>query len=200
MAKELINTKEKLQYLKAAPCTIVYLESTHEKKHKGKLVLGQCEKVQEKNKWGIPADFTITIFEPNVECLTEEQLKIVMFHELLHIGEDYESVTPHDLEDFKYIIDRFGVDWAKKEEAIETIKADYPCKDCISRVAVWEILHNAIKETDKTDYKQIALLKSISYKIQALPSEGDIKDCPEQKKEEIHGNNTDTDPNMPRLQ
>ena len=113
LAKKVIDMEPDLDYLKTAPVTIVYLESSHAKKGKGKLILGQCEKVQEKNKWGIPADFTITIFEPNVAGMTEDQLKILLFHELLHIGRDYESTTPHDLEDFKIIIDRFGVDWAK---------------------------------------------------------------------------------------
>lgn len=115
MAKELIDSEDKLAYLQNAPIKVVYLESTLRKRSKGRMTLGQCEKVQEKNKWGIPADFTITIFEPNVRGMSEEQLRIVMFHELLHIGEDYLSVRPHDLEDFKYIIDRFGVDWADKE-------------------------------------------------------------------------------------
>ena len=116
MAHELIRTEPKLEYLIDAPITIVYLESTLRKKSQGKLTLGQCEKVQEKNKWGIPADFTITIFEPNVRGMSEEQIKILLTHELLHIGEDFNSVRPHDLEDFKYIIDRFGVNWAEKEQ------------------------------------------------------------------------------------
>lgn len=116
MADELIKTEPELEYLIGAPITIVYLESTLRKKSQGKLTLGQCEKVQEKNKWGIPADFTITIFEPNVRGMSEDQLKILMMHELMHIGEDYISIRPHDLEDFKYIIDRFGVNWAEKEQ------------------------------------------------------------------------------------
>lgn len=115
LAKKLIETEEELAYLREPPITIVYLESSHKKRSGGRATLGQCEKVQEKNKWGIPADFTITIFEPNVRGMSEEQLRIVMFHELLHIGDDFISVRPHDLEDFKYIIDRFGVDWADKE-------------------------------------------------------------------------------------
>lgn len=116
MADELIKTEPELEYLIGAPITIVYLESTLRKKSQGKLTLGQCEKVQEKNKWGIPADFTITIFEPNVRGMSEEQLKILMMHELMHIGKDFISVRPHDLEDFKYIVDRFGVNWAEKEQ------------------------------------------------------------------------------------
>ena len=113
MAEELINNEPILKYLIGAPIKIVYLESTLRKKNHGKFTLGQCEKVQEKNKWGIPADFTITIFEPNVRGMSEEQIKILLTHELLHIGEDFNSVRPHDLEDFKYIIDRFGVNWAE---------------------------------------------------------------------------------------
>lgn len=116
LAKELIDEEEELAYLREPPVTIMYLESTHKKKSGGKLVYGQCEKVQEKNKWGIPADFTITIFQPNTEGMREEQLKILLFHELLHIGRDYDSVTPHDLNDFKYIVARYGADWAKVEE------------------------------------------------------------------------------------
>ena len=116
MAHDLIEEEEDLAYLRKAPVTIVYLESTHKKKSGGRKVLGQCEKVQEKNKWGIPADFTITIFQPNVEELTIEQLRIVLFHELLHIGRDFESIEPHDLNDFRYIVNRFGADWAKPKE------------------------------------------------------------------------------------
>lgn len=116
MADELIKTEPELEYLIGAPITIVYLESTLRKKSQGKLTLGQCEKVQEKNKWGIPADFTITIFEPNVRGMSDDQLKILMMHELMHIGKDFISVRPHDLEDFKYIVDRFGVNWAEKEQ------------------------------------------------------------------------------------
>ena len=113
LAQEVIEREPELEFLKRAPITIVYLESSHAKQNKGKWVLGQCEKVQEKNKWGIPADFTITIFEPNTAGMTEEQYKILLFHELLHIGADYKSTAPHDLEDFKVVIDRYGTDWAK---------------------------------------------------------------------------------------
>lgn len=116
LAHDLIEEEEDLAHLRKPPITIIYLESTHKKKSGGRKVLGQCEKVQEKNKWGIPADFTITIFQPNVEDLTVDQLKILLFHELLHIGRDFESVEPHDLQDFSYIVNRFGADWAKPKE------------------------------------------------------------------------------------
>lgn len=117
MAAEIIDEYGALEHLRDADITIIFLSSTHAKKQGDKLVLGQCEKVAEKYKWGIPADFTITIFEPNVVGFTEEQIKILLFHELLHVGYDPENerlfVKPHDLEDFKLIINEFGTDWAK---------------------------------------------------------------------------------------
>ena len=83
---ELIETEPELKELKESGLTIIFLASEDEKKKVGKLIFGQCEKVSEKYKWGIPCDFTITVFEPNVEDFTDDQIRILLFHELLHIG------------------------------------------------------------------------------------------------------------------
>lgn len=119
---ELIQNEDVLVDIANSQATIIFLSSEHKKVSSGKKILGQCEKVADKYKWGIPCDFTITVFEPNVEGLTEEQLRILIFHELLHVGIEFNSdgtetysVLPHDLEDFKYIIDRFGTDWSKAD-------------------------------------------------------------------------------------
>lgn len=123
VAAHLIDTEPALIDIKNSQATIVYLSSEHAKKDKDKLVCGQCEKVADKYKWGIPADFTITVFEPNIEGFTEEQIRILLFHELLHVGIEFNadgsetySIKGHDLEDFKLIIDRFGTDWSKVDE------------------------------------------------------------------------------------
>ena len=120
---DLIKTEESLEDIRNSDITIIFLSSDATKKEKGNLVQGQCEKVADKYKWGIPCDFTITVFEPNVEGMSEEQLRMLIFHELLHVGIEYNadgtetySVRPHDLEDFKLIIDRFGTDWSKVDE------------------------------------------------------------------------------------
>jgi predicted metallopeptidase len=118
IAQDLIDTEPDLAYIKDSQVTIVYLSSEHEKRENGRLVFGQCEKVPEKYKWAVPCDFTITIFEPNVERLTDEQIRILMMHELMHIkivvdgNEEQYGIHPHDVADFRKIIDRFGVDWA----------------------------------------------------------------------------------------
>lgn len=117
IAQELIDTEPVLEYIKNSQVSIAYLGSEHKKVENSKIIHAQCEKVQEKYKWGIPSDFTITVFEPNVRGFSDEQMKILIFHELLHIhieykdGEEKYSVNPHDLEDFRYIIDRFGSHW-----------------------------------------------------------------------------------------
>ena len=111
IGKFLIEQCEELKNLDGE--SIIYLSSTAEKKSKKRKVLGECEKVQEKNKWAIPCDFTITLFEPNLIGLTDDQVAIVVYHELLHIGTDEDSrwVKQHDLDDFKKVVERFGTDW-----------------------------------------------------------------------------------------
>lgn len=113
IAQDLINERPELEAIKNSDVTIICLSSDCEKKSNKKIVFGQCEKIADKYKWGIPCDFTITIFEPNVVGFTEEQLKILIFHELLHVGIDGDKyfINPHDLEDFKVIIDNYGVNW-----------------------------------------------------------------------------------------
>lgn len=113
MATAWINNREELRHLKDA--SIIYLESEHQKKSRHKKVFGLCEKVQDKNKWAIPADFTITFYKPHMELLSEWQQEIVVYHELLHVGFSGEdepmSTVPHDMEDFRKVIDMFGAHW-----------------------------------------------------------------------------------------
>lgn len=118
IGNELIQNEDALAYIKDSNASIVFLSSELKKTNAGKTVFAQCEKIQEKYKWSIPCDFTITVYEPNVENFTDEQIKILLFHELLHVGIQYDndlneiySIVPHDLEDFKLIIDKFGTDW-----------------------------------------------------------------------------------------
>ena len=113
IAQELIDERSELSDLRGADVQIILLSSEAEKKTGDRLIYGQCEKVPQKYKWGIPCDFTITIFDRNISDFSDEQLRILIFHELLHVGidEDKLYVKKHDLEDFKTIIDLYGTDW-----------------------------------------------------------------------------------------
>ena len=120
IADDLIRHEYSLLHLLESRAKIIYLSSDYAKTSKGKLVFGQCEKVADKYKWGIPADFTITVFEPNVEKFTEDQIRTLLHHELLHVGIDKKadgsesySIVDHDIEDFKLILDTYGTDWSR---------------------------------------------------------------------------------------
>lgn len=120
IAMELIENEPVLAYIKNSPVRIAFLESNAKRRHGDHVVFGQCEKVSSKNKWAIHYDYTITVFQPNVEFFTEEQIRILLLHELLHIkielgadGKIEYSMLPHDLEDFRYVISTYGVDWDK---------------------------------------------------------------------------------------
>ena len=116
----LIESEDALIDIRNSQATIVYLSSDYEKTDKGRIVYGQCERVADKYKWGIPADFTITLFEPNIEGKSNEAIRRIILHELLHVGIEFKddgteaySINPHDIEDFKMLIDRWGTDWVE---------------------------------------------------------------------------------------
>lgn len=120
IAAKIIEEEPLLTDIANSHATIVYLGSDNPKTGKGKTIFAECEKVQDKNKWAIPADFTITVFEPNTVAFTPEQMRILLFHELLHVGIEFTedgqekySVRPHDYEDFKVVIDRYGTEWSE---------------------------------------------------------------------------------------
>lgn len=123
LAEDVINSIEELMWIKETDVRIAFLSSDFEKKTGGgrKLVLADCKKVEDIYKPLCPYDFIITVYEPNCEELDDEQMKILMWHELKHVGVDEKDgelkyvVVPHDVEEFRSIIDAVGLDWDKKE-------------------------------------------------------------------------------------
>jgi len=118
-ANRLIRSRPDLEELRNSNCKIAYLSSQQEKK-KGngqKLICGECIKVSDSMQWICPYDFMIVIYEPNVAQFTEEQIEILLWHELKHIGfkpdseEEEYYIVPHDYEEFREIIDECGLEW-----------------------------------------------------------------------------------------
>lgn len=98
-------------------CCIAYLRSTKPKSRNGQIVYADCHKVAERECALCGYDFIITFYKDSIE-LSERAAAILMEHELTHIGfhmkEDgttIKRIVPHDLEDFRAIIDRYGADW-----------------------------------------------------------------------------------------
>lgn len=119
---EVIESVAELRHLKDEDVRIEFMSCDHKKTSNGKDTLGECIKVQDLYKEFCPYDFLIVFYDRNIEGMTESQLKVLMEHELLHIGVKEKesgdvqySVRPHDYDDFKQITDKYGTDWAKRE-------------------------------------------------------------------------------------
>lgn len=115
IAEDLIYNDPSFKYIKDSEVKIIYLVSDATPKKDGGLKLGICELVPDKYRWAIDADFTITLFAPNVEDseLNEEQLRILVKHELMHVGLNGDKcfIVPHNVQDFYAIIEEYGVGW-----------------------------------------------------------------------------------------
>lgn len=69
-----------------------------------------CQKVSGLLHYYSDHDFIITLYEPKTEDLTEAQLQMLVYHELLHIGEDG-KLNSHTVQDFYSILKEYGLDW-----------------------------------------------------------------------------------------
>lgn len=121
LAEQIIQTEPLVEQLKIRNFTIVFLECDDMKTGSGGRIFGKTEIIQEKNKWAIPGDVSVTIYEGSCRGFTDEQYRILMLHELLHIqvtgkNNDIPKIRPHDVQDFSEIIERFGRDWARIDE------------------------------------------------------------------------------------
>lgn len=118
LMNEVIEEHEDLHWIRNADVSICVLQSDREKRAAGgRIVYGECMKVKPVYKPFCPYDFLIVVYEPNIEGFTDHQLRILMYHELLHVGIDETGeelkyvVNPHDIEDFRTVIDQYGLDW-----------------------------------------------------------------------------------------
>ena len=117
LGEKVIESERSLQWIAEADVRIGFLRSFKEKTKSGKIVLGECIKVPELYEPFCPFDFLIVFYEENIVGLTGQQLRILMHHELLHIGVNEKDgelvyrIVPHDIEEFKEIVDRYGLYW-----------------------------------------------------------------------------------------
>ena len=117
IAEEVIEEQDTLRWIKECGVKIGFLKAKKTKTQNGKRVYADCSKVSAKSKAFMGLDFIITVYGLDEESLTERQRKILMHHELLHIGATEKDgklkykIAPHDLEDFREIVNTYGTDW-----------------------------------------------------------------------------------------
>ena len=119
LAKEVIKEREDLLPIEQSGMRICFITSTEWKRSNGKLVFADTRIV--KGVWTafVPYDFIITFDTRNVNLLDEQQIRILMWHELKHCGVSPTGqyyVVPHDIEDFSDIIDKYGHNWANSKQ------------------------------------------------------------------------------------
>ena len=114
IAAKVIAEHDNLNHLDDPECRIAYQTSDQAKKSNGKIVYADTERVKDKYKALMPYDFVITFYWPNCENLTEDKLEKLMYHELRHVGftgDGTFTIIPHDVEDFRDVLDKWGFDW-----------------------------------------------------------------------------------------
>ncbi len=116
MAFAVMHAVPELRWIYQSGISIGFMSCFKPKKSGKKAVLGECVKVADLYGPFCPFDFLIVIYEQNIIGLTENQLKVLLWHELKHVGwnfdKDHAEIVPHDIEDFYSIIDRFGSRWS----------------------------------------------------------------------------------------
>ena len=114
LISEVINENSEFSHLRNL--NIKGITHSKKKKSKSKIVYADTEKLNDKHHFLTGIDFIIT-FYPESRNLDSVHLKRLIFHELLHVGYDPEKekkyIVPHDVEDFKALIDKFGTDWIR---------------------------------------------------------------------------------------
>jgi predicted metallopeptidase len=53
--------------------------------------------------------YALTVYSAHCEHMSESQKNLLLFHELLHIGE--KGIVKHNVEDFSIIVDKFSTQW-----------------------------------------------------------------------------------------
>lgn len=113
LAEQVMSERPDLKKLANPDCRIAYLRCDKKTSH-GRTVFADTEKVGEKAKTLAYVDFIITFYGPACAGLSEEKMKVLMIHELKHIGFEPGkpfAIIPHDVEDFRDIIENYGMDW-----------------------------------------------------------------------------------------
>ena len=122
MLEDLITDEPSLAMIRNYAINIAIIESEKAKTSKGKKVIASLERVPDLYRELTYKDYIVTIYRPCLTGLSNEQIQIAIFEQLLKIdvgltpdGNDVDSlaIRAYDYEGFKEIVDRYGTDWAE---------------------------------------------------------------------------------------
>lgn len=123
IAEKIITKIGELNFINELDIKIGYVRSYERKTKDGQVIYGDCRKVSKVYGAYLPYDFVITLYELNIGHLTDNQIKILIWHELKHIdiGDRGFTLRPHDIEDFYSIIDQYGTRWSEFDTEVADI-------------------------------------------------------------------------------
>ena len=118
IVSELMTEKCDFTPLKADSVKVVCLVSDKAEVDRNKRkVYAKTEKIPDKYRLFMDADVMITVYENNVMFFQPEQKRIMIYRELLKIicdtgnGKKEISIRDFDLNDFRTVIDQYGLEW-----------------------------------------------------------------------------------------
>ena len=118
LGQKCIMKYPELNILGDSECRIAYQYCDKAKRSNNKEVYADTMLINDKLKQFINIDFLITFYMGNTEALDTDRMEILMYHELSHVGYDpgkegaeRYKIIPHDVEDFRKVIDKWGLDW-----------------------------------------------------------------------------------------
>ncbi|MGE4272074.1 MAG: putative metallopeptidase [Desulfitobacterium sp.] len=125
LGEDVINKRPELNFIREFNIRIGYVRSYESKRDKGKTTFADCRKITGTYTAYLPFDFIITFYDPNISVFTDNQIKILMLHELNHIGIGQRGlkIENHDIEDFSTILQKYGLDWSQMNQDVPDILA-----------------------------------------------------------------------------
>jgi predicted metallopeptidase len=125
LGEKVISKRLELHFINEYDIKVGYVISYEAKRDKGRSVNADCRKVNGPYQAYLPFDFVITFYEPNVYHMSDNQKKILMLHELRHIGIGMRGlrIENHDIEDFYSLLKEFGMQWNEYQQDVIDILA-----------------------------------------------------------------------------
>lgn len=113
LADRIIKRFTCFEHINLYDIRIGFVNNENYKRPGGRTVYADTVKVSDTYKPWLPYDFIITFYGDS-DTLTENQRKVLMYHELKHVGIGQKGlkIVQHDVEDFKIILDEHGIDWS----------------------------------------------------------------------------------------
>lgn len=117
LMSEVISAHRNLAFIRDYSLNIVCQYSDKKRKSAGRVVFADTRKIPDVYKGLLGADFLITFYKPHSDLLDREQMQILMYHELRHVGYNAERekcyIVPHEIEEFLDIIEEHGPEWCQ---------------------------------------------------------------------------------------